>query len=148
MLLFSAQNLTQAKGNQDIFKNINLEVQAGEKVALVGPNGIGKTTLLRILARIDQPAGGCLHFYRPVRTGYLAQNDAFPPEATVQTVLETTSLDKPNINWQEALSRFNFTGLESQKSLSSAAVKKPGSNWPAYGCKDVIYCSLMNPPTT
>lgn len=124
MLLFSAQNLVQVKGDQDIFKNVNLEVQVGEKVALVGPNGIGKTSLLRILAGIDQPAGGYLHFYRPVRTGYLTQNDAFPPEATVQRILETTSLDKPNINWQEALSRFNFSGLESQKvSLLSGGEK-------------------------
>lgn len=124
MFLFSAQNLTQTKGDQDIFKSINLEVQVGEKVALVGPNGIGKTTLLRILAGIDQPAGGYLRFFRPVQTGYLAQNDASPPDATVQTVLETTSLKKPNINWQEALSRFNFNGLESQKvSLLSGGEK-------------------------
>lgn len=124
MLLFSAQNLVQVKGDQEIFKNINLEVQASEKVALVGPNGIGKTTLLRILAGIDQPAGGYLHFYQPVQTGYLAQNDAFPPEATVQRVLETTSAEKSNLNWQEALSRFNFTGLESQKvSLLSGGEK-------------------------
>ncbi len=115
MFLFSAQNLAQAKGDQDIFKDINLEVHIGEKVALVGPNGIGKTTLLRILAGIDKPSGGYLRFFRPVQIGYLAQDDGYSPEATVQTVLEATSLEKPNVNWREALSRFNFTGLDAQK---------------------------------
>jgi macrolide transport system ATP-binding/permease protein len=124
MFLFSAQNLAQTKGDQDIFKNVNLEVHVGEKVALVGPNGIGKTTLLRILAGIDKPVDGKLRFFSQIQTGYLTQNEAFPPEATVQTVLETTSLKKPNINWQEALSRFNFTGFESQKvSLLSGGEK-------------------------
>ena len=115
MFLFSAQNLAQTKGDQDIFKDINLEVHSGEKVALVGPNGIGKTTLLRILAGIDQPVGGRLCFFRPVQTGYLAQDDPYHPEATIQTVLAATASEKPNINWREALSRFNFTGLETQK---------------------------------
>ena len=115
MFLFSAQNLAQTKGDQDIFKNVNLEVQVGEKVALVGPNGVGKTTLLRILAGIDKPVDGQLRFFGRIQTGYLAQNDAYPPEATVQTVLETTSSKKSSINWQEALSRFNFSGLETQK---------------------------------
>lgn len=124
MFLFSARNLAQTKGNQDIFKNVNLEVPVGEKVALVGPNGIGKTTLLRILAGIDKPVDGELRFFSQIQTGYLAQNEAFSPEATVQTVLETTSLKKPNLNWREALSRFNFSGLETQKvSLLSGGEK-------------------------
>ncbi len=115
MLLFYTQNLTQTKGSQDIFKNINLEIQTGEKVALVGPNGIGKTTLLRILAGVDQPVGGELRFFHPVKIGYLAQDDSLLPEATVQSVLESAQSGDTTANRQEALSRFNFSGQEAQK---------------------------------
>lgn len=114
MLLFIAQNLSQTKGVQDIFKNVNLEVQTGEKVALVGPNGIGKTTLLRILAGIDMPSGGYLRFFHPVQIGYLAQDDAYFQEETLQSVLEAAGSERSAIDWREVLSRFNFSGKETQ----------------------------------
>lgn len=124
MLLFSAQNLSQTKGAWDIFNNVNLEVQTGEKVALVGPNGIGKTTLLRILAGIDMPSGGQLRFFQPVQIGYLAQDDAYFQEGTLQSVLERAGSEKAVTDWREALSRFNFSGKETQQvSLLSGGEK-------------------------
>ncbi len=115
MLLFCTQNMAQTKGGHDIFSNINLEVQTGEKIALVGPNGIGKTTLLRILAGFDTPIGGCLNFFKTIQIGYLTQDDTNLAEPTVQSVLKSVYSEKPAANWQEALSRFNFSGLENQK---------------------------------
>lgn len=114
MFLFVAKNLSQTKGGNDIFQNLNFEIQVGEKTALVGSNGIGKTTLLRVIAGIDVPTGGSLRFFRPVQIGYLAQDDSHFMETTVQSALESVS-SKPTANWQEALSRFNFVGRETQK---------------------------------
>lgn len=64
MLLFYAQGLAQTFNGKEIFKRIDLEVQAGEKTALVGRNGIGKTSLLNIIAGIYPPSGGTLKFLK------------------------------------------------------------------------------------
>jgi ABC-type multidrug transport system fused ATPase/permease subunit len=52
------QDLTVARGGRELVRGIDLAVRAGEVVALVGPSGIGKSSLLRSLVRLDEPAGG------------------------------------------------------------------------------------------
>ncbi len=56
-----------------VLKDINLSVQEGEKVCLVGPNGIGKTTLLRILAGLDQQTSGNITYAKDISIGYIPQ---------------------------------------------------------------------------
>src|SRR3989304_6064493 len=53
MALLTATDLAQAYGARDIFRSVSLAVPSGARIALVGPNGIGKTTLLRILAGLE-----------------------------------------------------------------------------------------------
>src|SRR5690606_26029716 len=57
----------------DIFWDISCSVARGDRIALVGRNGTGKTTLLRILAGFDQPTTGRVHRARGLRIGYLPQ---------------------------------------------------------------------------
>ena len=52
------QDLTVARGGRELVRGMDLAVRAGEVVALVGPSGIGKSSLLRSLVRLDEPAGG------------------------------------------------------------------------------------------
>jgi ABC-type multidrug transport system fused ATPase/permease subunit len=52
------QDLTVARGGRELVRGMDLAVRAGEVVALVGPSGIGKSSLLRCLVRLDEPAGG------------------------------------------------------------------------------------------
>lgn len=53
-----AENITKSLGGNTIFTNISLEVNTGERVAIVGSNGSGKTTLFKVLAGIEQPDEG------------------------------------------------------------------------------------------
>lgn len=123
MLLFSAEDLVQTKNGHNIFKNVSLELESGEKTALVGPNGIGKTTLLRIIAGIDPPASGKLRFFQPVKIGNLDQYSGFDTDSDVKTILKSAVSDH-NHSWREALSRFNFTAQADQKvSLLSGGEK-------------------------
>ncbi len=83
MSLLTAQNLGRSFGSVDIFEGINLSISARARIAIVGPNGIGKTTLLRILAGEDNPTEGSVHCARGLRIGYLPQNASFNAQGTL-----------------------------------------------------------------
>ncbi|MCL4871843.1 MAG: ATP-binding cassette domain-containing protein [Anaerolineae bacterium] len=86
MAILSFSNLSQAYGAVDIFSGIAGRVPNDGKIGLVGPNGIGKTTLLRILAGLDTPHTGQVHLAKERRLGYLSQEAAATfahPEHTV-----------------------------------------------------------------
>jgi ATP-binding cassette subfamily F protein 3 len=76
MAILSFSNLSQAYGATDIFTGIAGNIANDGKVGLVGPNGVGKTTLLRILARLDSPHTGQVHLAKDRRLGYLSQEAA------------------------------------------------------------------------
>jgi ATP-binding cassette subfamily F protein 3 len=79
MSILSAANLGQYFGTYDVFHGISANIPNDAKIGLVGPNGVGKTTLLRILAGIDTPTSGSVHRAKGTRLGYLRQEavDAF-----------------------------------------------------------------------
>lgn len=73
MSLLTAHNLGQYFGGYTIFTGISADIPQGARIGLVGPNGVGKTTLLQILAGISEPASGRVTLARDVRIGYLRQ---------------------------------------------------------------------------
>jgi ATP-binding cassette subfamily F protein 3 len=79
MSILSAQNLGLSFGAFDLFQGISVTVANDSKIGLFGPNGIGKTSLMMILAGINQPTTGSIHIARGKRLGYLRQEatDAF-----------------------------------------------------------------------
>lgn len=72
--MFSANRISKTYGPVTVLSEITFQLNAGERLALVGPNGCGKTTLLRIISRIEKPDAGTLAFNPPgLRLGYLPQ---------------------------------------------------------------------------
>ncbi|MEZ4638107.1 MAG: ATP-binding cassette domain-containing protein [Caldilineaceae bacterium] len=105
MSILTISNLTQSYGDFDVFVGLNAAVPNDGKIGLVGPNGIGKTTLLRILAGLDAPSAGAMTLSRGSRIGYLRQEamDAFAGrENTVHAEMLTVFND---IKRQEAALR-------------------------------------------
>jgi ATP-binding cassette subfamily F protein 3 len=92
MAVLTTHNLGKHFGAQDIFAGLNLAINQGERIALVGPNGEGKTTLLRILAGLEPPSEGSVHTARGLKLGYLEQHASL---ASTQGTL-----------WELALSAF------------------------------------------
>ncbi|MCB2178628.1 ABC-F family ATP-binding cassette domain-containing protein [bacterium] len=73
MAVLTATNLSKSYPPDLIFSGVSLSIPQRARVAIVGPNGIGKTTLLRILAGEESPDNGSVHLSRSARMGYLPQ---------------------------------------------------------------------------
>ncbi len=88
MAVLTATNVGQSFGDYDVFGGVNISIPNDGKIGLVGPNGIGKTTLLLILAGLAQPSSGQVHLSRGSRIGYLSQksSDTFVGLDSEQTV--------------------------------------------------------------
>jgi ATP-binding cassette subfamily F protein 3 len=83
MSLITVSNLSKSFGPLDLFSGVSFAVPKGSRLALVGPNGCGKTTLLRILVGLDESSGGKISRAKAVRIGYLPQEAEFEMDGTV-----------------------------------------------------------------
>ena len=91
--LLSANEVRLAYGPQLLLDGVTLTVSPGEKVALVGRNGCGKTSLLKILAQKNEPDSGEISCRRGLRVGYLPQEFELDPAATVLANIEAGASD-------------------------------------------------------
>jgi putative ABC transport system ATP-binding protein len=68
--LFTLRDVRQERGGREVLRGIDLDLPAGEITALVGPSGAGKTSLIRLLNRLDDPTGGAVEFDGRLLTDY------------------------------------------------------------------------------
>ena len=80
---------SKAFGASIVFQDIQFEIRNNEKIAVVGRNGCGKTTLLKVIAQQEELDSGSIHKENDVRIGYLAQTTFRDENATVQEELES-----------------------------------------------------------
>lgn len=83
MSLITAVNLSKSFGANDIFEGISLSIPRHARIAIIGPNGIGKTTLLRILAKEEEPSAGEVSQARNISIGHLAQEAGLESQRTL-----------------------------------------------------------------
>ena len=84
MNLLNVENISKSYGEKILFKNINLGINEGDKIGLIGINGTGKTTLFKIIAGLEEPDEGVVVKGSSVRIEYLPQKISFDPDATVK----------------------------------------------------------------
>ena len=88
MIVLSAQNVAKAFGINVVLNDVSFTLQQGDRIGLVGVNGCGKSTLMRIIAGLDSPDSGEISIVRGTRIGYLAQQDMVTSGASVWAELE------------------------------------------------------------
>ncbi len=115
--VLTVRALKKAWGDNPVFSNLDWDVSKGSKVAITGPNGVGKSTLMRILAGRDPYFSGTLRWGSGVQTAYFSQdheNDLDPQK----TVLEELEADAPTAMFprlRDLLGAFLFPGDDVEK---------------------------------
>ena len=92
--MLTASGLAKSFGGRKLFADVTLELRPGRRVALVGGNGTGKTTLLEILVGIGDPDTGQVHLTKGTKLGYLPQD---LPEVPTTTVIDETMAGKDHV---------------------------------------------------
>ena len=92
MNYLSAENISRNIGERWVFKNLFFGLQKGEKVALIGKNGTGKTTLMETLMGMQSPDEGKISIRKGIRVGYLPQNPIFTENEEVLNYLFSDDL--------------------------------------------------------
>jgi ATP-binding cassette, subfamily F, member 3 len=83
MPLLNANDLGKSFGARDLFEHVSFSVPHRARIGLVGPNGVGKTTLFRLILGEEEPSRGRVESARSLRTGYLAQEAIFESDHTL-----------------------------------------------------------------
>jgi ATP-binding cassette subfamily F protein 3 len=96
--MLTIHHLYKSYGIQPILEDISFSISHTERVGLIGPNGCGKTTLVRILAGLEQPDSGAVVSTRSnLRIGYLAQGMEFDSDQTLQSTLNLDSVSEADL---------------------------------------------------
>ncbi len=129
-------NISKSYGPKILFENIAFNINEGDKIALIAPNGTGKTSLMRILAGKDKSdSGGKILFLKQIRIAFLEQEYDFGPESTIHDQIMASSteftdgLDDDHLFDYELrltriLTEFGLDGNQKMKELSGGEVKR------------------------
>jgi ATP-binding cassette, subfamily F, member 3 len=96
MIICSVNGISKSFGGNQIIQDLSLEIHEGKRVGLVGRNGCGKTTLMRMLAGAETVDEGIIHWKKGLKIGYLAQIPSFE-DLSVKEVLKTAFQHLVNI---------------------------------------------------
>jgi len=92
-LLIQAAHISYAHGGNQIFDDVSIELKQGDRIALIGENGGGKSTLLHLLGKHLDPDRGTVTHRRNLTIGFLDQDPALDPDATAYDVASASSSD-------------------------------------------------------
>ena len=119
-VVFKASDITVGYPGKVVFRNADIEVRRGEKVALIGRNGEGKTTLMRVIAGELDPISGEARKGYNVSMGYYAQNqeDILDRNLTVWETLDNIAVGEVRTKLRDILAQFLFRGEDIDKKVS------------------------------
>ncbi|SOB98262.1 heme exporter protein A [Rhodobacter sp. JA431] len=123
MSLLSVENLTVSRGGLAVLEGVTFSLQAGRALVLRGPNGIGKTTLLRTLAGLQPPLAGSVSMPGEAMA-YAAHADGLKATLSVRENLAFWAAIYETQTVEQALDQMNLRGLEGRAAHSLSAGQK------------------------
>lgn len=128
MVLLAAEKLSMAYSEKKLLDNVSIFIDEKDKIGLIGVNGTGKSTLLKLLAGIEKPQSGSIANANGVRIGYLSQNPMFNPEHTilehVLSVLPEFERDSKQHEAKTILTKLGILEFDKRIALLSGGQKK------------------------
>ena len=122
-VVIELEGISKRYGDRVLFDNLDLSVPPGSIVGVIGPNGTGKSTLIKIIANLLAPDSGSVRLGETVKLGYADQFRTLDPEATVFEEItggaDNLQLGEVTVNGRAYCSSFNFTGSDQQKAIKT-----------------------------
>lgn len=127
MNIITLENINKSYSEKVLLNNVSLAINDGDKIGLIGINGAGKSTFLKIVAKRDEFFDGNITQGKNIRIEYLDQNPIFDEEATVlQQIFKGDTKEMDSKKYEELLDKINFCKNEDIDSLNSELIKVQG----------------------
>jgi sulfate-transporting ATPase len=122
-VVIEAQNVTKRYGDRVLYENVSFSVPPGAIVGIIGPNGVGKTTLFRMIIGQERPDVGAIKVGETVKLGYVDQNRTLDPDKTVWEEIsggeDYIQLGPRKVQSRAYVASFNFLGSDQQKKVGA-----------------------------
>jgi ATP-binding cassette ChvD family protein len=116
------QNVQKGFGDRLLYEKLNFKLPAGGIVGIIGPNGVGKTTLFKMIIGKEKPESGSVKIGETVKLSYVDQGRELDPSKTIYDVVsagtEFMTIGTTQVNSRAYISKFNFKGEDHMKKVS------------------------------
>ncbi len=116
------ENLSKSFGDKILFEGLSFGVAEGQRIALIARNGVGKSTLLDIIAGKQEPDSGTITFRNDLKVGYLSQQTDYNPHLTIEETCKNEAIER--LEAEKVLTKLGITNLAQPMGQLSGGQRK------------------------